>query len=210
MRKMLFIAGLLTADSAAHGQTQNSTTNCNVYGSTLNCNTTSQTANGIDWNAYRQQQQQINQQNQDNMNRAMQNLGQAIAASRERKRQRAEAEATQAAEEAQQVADKAREAAKNSAILRATSSDTAPVPAVPREPPVILRCTVGTSLVGLALYEKNGPWLATFTPDSVSWSGPVWRTAVSRIDMSLTSVAILSELDGAQETGACSIGERRF
>ena len=67
MRTVLLTSCLLIG-SAGYAQTQNSTTNCNVYGSTLNCNTTTQSQAGIDWNAYNQRQQQINQQNQDNIN----------------------------------------------------------------------------------------------------------------------------------------------
>lgn len=200
MWKILITVALSGAASAAQAHMQNSNTNCNVIGSTLNCNTTTQTTPGIDWNAYNQQQERINQQNQQNMNRSMQNLGEAIAADRERRKvKRAEKE-----------------------IAEALAHDPAPAPpAPPAEPPVLLACTVNNGPVSVTLYPESGRAdvtsggiskmrAATFTRDTVTWTSPVWRTAISRLDLSVVSVALLPSMKGVQMTGSCSLAQRKF
>ncbi|MEO8176069.1 MAG: hypothetical protein ABI626_05355 [Sphingomicrobium sp.] len=200
MRKMLIGATLLAITSEGTAQTQNSTTNCSVIGSTLNCNSTTQSNPGVDWNAYNQQQQRINQQNQQNMNQSMQNLGTAIAADRERRKvKRAEKE-----------------------IAEAMSRDPDPAPAPPPvEPPILLACTVNNGPVSVTLYPNSGRAdvtsggiskmrAATFTRDTVTWTSPIYRTAISRVDLSLVSIALLPSMKGVQMTGSCSLAERKF
>lgn len=224
MRKLIALATVLFA-SAARAQTQESTTTCQVILGTMTCNTR---PSGIDWDAYNQRQQQINQQNQQNMNQAFQNLGAAIAAERERRRQREEAEQLQSraeASQAQQEADQAAQQARQDTILRAMQAaiarDNSPLPPPPKEAPVLLSCAIGPYSTSVALYEKASrvdvteagvtrARVASFTPDAVSWTGSVWSTAVSRLDMSLISVAVLPEMAGAQVTGTCSLAERKF
>lgn len=221
VRNKLFVTVVLIIGGIGQAQSQNSTTNCDVLGNTLNCNTNTQSTPGIDWGSFNQQQRQINQQNQQNLNNSMENLGAAIAADRERKRQRREAEAARLADEAEQAARRAREEAANAAMQVALAADNGVVPPVPAERPVILACKIEGYSMNLALYEKTGRVDVTergvtksragiFTSDTVSWRGSVWRSAVSRIDMSITSVAILPELGGAQVSGNCVIAERKF
>lgn len=228
MRKLILALATMVVAGVAQAQTQNSTTNCNVVGSNVNCNTTTQTNPGIDWNGHSQQQQEINRQNQENINRSMENLGRAIAADRERRRQRKEAEQLQAqasAERSQQEAEQTAQQARQDTVLKAMQAaiarDNAPLPPSPKEPPVLLTCKIGSYSTSVALYEKAArvdvteigvtkARVATFTPEAVSWSGSVWRTAVSRLDMSLISVGVLPEMAGAQVTGTCSLAERKF
>jgi len=214
-------AGMAVAASAASAQTQNSTTNCYNLGYSVQCNTNTTTQPAAptinprqyDPNAY----QRAFEQSQQNTNQAFQNLGAAIAEGRERKRQRREAEAAQA----QANAQKARDDAVTSAMYAAIERDNAPAPPAPPEKPVLLSCAIGEHSTSLALYETAGrvdvteagvtkARTATFTPNAVTWEGSVWRTAVSRIDMSLISIARLPEMAGAQVTGTCSLAERKF
>lgn len=208
--------------SSAHPQTQNSTTNCHDVGGYLTCNTTTAAPPpGIDWEANNRGMEQANQQNLENIGRSMQSLGAAIAAGRENKRRRKEADALQKQSEADQAARMVRNEQMTKAYEIALAQDNVPAPPPPIEKPIVLACQVGDSNTSLALYEKAGrvdvttegltkARAATYTPDAVSWTGPVWRTSVSRVDLSLISVAILPELDGAQMKGTCSLAERKF
>lgn len=227
------LAGVMAIGTAcaAVAQTQNSTTNCYTMGTSVQCNTNTTTMPPkptLDWGAINRQQQVINQQNQQNTTRAFENLGAAIAADREQRRQRkeaaavqAQADAARALEEADLSAQKAQADSIQNAMQAAIDRDSAPTPPPPAEKPVLLSCAIGNSSSSLALYEKNqrvdvteaGVTKAragTFAPDTVSWIGSVWRTAVNRVDMSLISVAILPELSGVQVTGTCSLTERKF
>lgn len=216
------LIGVTIAVTASGAEAQTSTTNCYTMGNTVQCQTTAPPT--IDWNAINQQ----NQQNQQNINQSFQNLGAAIAANRERRRLRKEAEAAaaqaaaaQAQLEVDQAAQKAREDAVLNAMQAAIARDNAPTPPPPSEKPVLLSCVLGDYTTHLALYEKAGrvdvtdagvtkARAATFTPDAVTWQGSVWRSAVSRIDLSLVSISILPEAPGAQVTAACSLAERKF
>lgn len=219
-RAMVGLAMAFVA-SAAGAQTQNSTTTCNAVGGFLNCNTTTTTqpsittqtpAPGIDWNAYNQRQQEINRQNQENMNRSMQNLGAAIAADRERRRLKRQAEEY---------------ARKRAEINAALAQDNEPAPPPPEGvTPVRLRCTIGdgsNQQTGtVALYEPlnradvtddNGltrARAATFTEDTVSWTGSVWRASISRLDMSITLIGVIPAVIDVRLNGTCQLAERQF
>jgi Spy/CpxP family protein refolding chaperone len=83
-----FLSALLLAMIASAASAQTSTTNCNSYiPNNVQCTTTTSPSSGVNWGAFMQQQQQIQQQQNQQMQQSMQNLGAAIAAQRERKRQ---------------------------------------------------------------------------------------------------------------------------
>lgn len=190
MRKLLVVVGLVAGASVAHAQT--STTNCYGTAYSVQC-TTNNTA---------QQQQQ--------MNEAFRNLGAAIAARRERKRQeKAAAEAS-----AQLEAVKA-------AIQRAIDSDNAPAsPPPPDGQPVLLVCTINNAPASIALYEKlnradvttggvTHTRLATFTPEAVTWTTPLLRNSLSRVDGSYTGYGNIPEVEGQSITGNCKLAAAR-
>ena len=125
MQKTLVAITLLTISAALPAQT--TTTNCYAIGSSVQCTSHNDA------------------QQQEQMNQAFRNLGQALAERRERKR--AEKAAKQAL--AQQEAVKA-------AVQRAIASDTAAAAPPPTdEDPIVLVCAINTSTATIALYEKH-------------------------------------------------------
>jgi hypothetical protein len=199
MRKLITMIALVVAGSAAHAQTSNSTTNCYGTGYSIQCNTTTHSNPGVDWNAFNQQQQQIQQQNQQNMNQAFANLGAAIAARRERKAQEKTA----------------------AAIRAALASDTAPAsPAPTDEQPILLACNINNQPASIALYEKHSrvdttsggvtkTRAATFTTEAVSWTTPLLRNSLSRVDGSYTGYGNIPEVEGQSISGTCTLASQR-
>lgn len=195
MKRYLFALGAAFIASSASAQSQ-TTTNCQFVLGTMQCTSNN---SGIDWNAYNQQQQEINRRNQENINRSMQNLGSAIAADRERRR-------------AKRV---------QRAVEKAIASDPATLLPLPDESPVTLSCSSSIGGFTAALYEQSGradvtsggitkSRSATFAANTVSWESAVWRSAVNRTDLSFVGVAVLPELDGMTVTGTCQIAQRQF
>jgi hypothetical protein len=208
MRKTISILALAFLSTAATAQT--STTNCNSYGSSISCTTQSQP--GIDWNAWSQQQQAIQRQNQQNINQSFSNLGAAIAAERERRREKKAAEATAAANAEIEAEIKAAIASDN-ALAEPPPSD---------EQPVLLACTINGRPGSIALYEKHGradttsngitrTRSATFTIDTVTWTSPLMRSSLSRLDGSFTGYPNIPGLEGQTFQGTCAVAsERKF
>lgn len=199
MRKVTLATVLVAAAGAAPAQTQNSTTNCNVWGNTVNCNTTTQTSPGFDWGAFYRQQQEINRQNQENITRSFDNLGTAIAQDREQRKQR----------RVQQAID----------LALAKEVPAPPPPA--DELPVLLACVTDQGPLSIALYERNAradvtaagttrTRLATFTPDAVTWTSPLMTVFLSRVDLSILGIAAIPELQGYSNKGTCQIAQRQL
>ena len=199
MRNTLIGVATLFVTSAAGAQT--TTTNCTTVGYGVQC--TSRTQPSI---------QQSEQQNQENLNRAVQNLGTAIAANREKRQ-------VKKAEEAAAAAQAEIDAQVQAAL--ATEQPAAPAPA--DESPVLLACTVNSEPFNIALYEKHGradvtsggiirTRAATFNTDSVTWASPVVRSALSRIDGSYIGYSNLPALEGQVVwRGICTVAmERKF
>lgn len=190
MRKLIILVICSGFPVAAHAQT--TTTNCYGMGYSVTC-----TSNN-------------NAQQQEQMNQAFRNLGQAIAARRERKR------AEKAAEQA-----RAKEEAVKAAVERAVASDTAIASPPPTdEEPIVLVCSMNGATATIALYENHHradvtaqgvtkTRLATFTPDSVTWSGPVTRATLSRVDGTYTAYGNIPELEGQSLTGTCKRATER-
>lgn len=206
MRKTLIFAALFFTTAVAYAQTSN--TNCYGYGSSVQCTTTS--TPGIDWNAWSQRQQQIQQQQQQNTNQAFANLGAAIAARSERKRQEKAARAAAAAA-----------AITAAAVKAAIDADRAPAMTPPSdEQPVLLACTIGGSPVSLALYENHGrvdttsagvtrTRQAVFTTAAITWTAPLIRSTLSRLDGSYLGYGNIPEVEGQTVTGSCKLAESR-
>jgi hypothetical protein len=197
---------LLTIAGAAAGQTSN--TSCSSYiPNNVQCTTT--TNPGVNWGAFMQQQQQIQQQQQQNMNQAFSNLGAAIAARQERKRQEKAAAAEQA---------------ELDAIKAAVANDPdLPQPPPADEQPVRLACTANGHTAALALYEKHGrvdvsadgashTRQATFSADTIAWNTPIARATLSRLDGSYSSIATFRGVEGQTvSSGSCTLAtERKF
>jgi uncharacterized protein YecT (DUF1311 family) len=189
MRKWLILSAI-AVPGAAHAQT--STTNCYGFGSSVQCTTTN------------------NAQQQEQMNQAFRNLGAAIAARRERK------QAEKAAQEAQAHLE-----AVKAAIQRALDSDNAPAAPPPSdEQAVMLVCTINNSPASIALYEKHNradvtsggvthTRMATFTTEAVTWTTPLLRNSLSRVDGSYTGYGNIPEVEGQSITGNCKLASAR-
>jgi type II secretory pathway pseudopilin PulG len=190
MRRLLIATCLFVGATAANAQT--STTNCSSIGSSISCTT----------NNSAQQQEQMNQ--------AFRNLGAAIAARRERKREEKAAEELRAQQEAVKAA-----------VQRAIESDNAPASPPPSdEEPVLLVCTINNNPASIALYEKHNradvtssgvthTRLATFTAEAVTWTTPLLRNTLSRVDGSYTGYGNIPEVEGQSITGACKLATAR-
>lgn len=193
MRRVVSIATLGLAASAAHSQATTST-NCVGAGWSVQCNSTTYDSG--------QQQQQ--------MNEAFRNLGAAIAARRERKR------AEHAAEEA-----RVQEEAIRTAVQSALDSDNAPASPPPTdEKPVLLVCTVNNAPASIALYEKHNradvtsagvtrTRMATFTPEAVTWTSPLLRSTLSRMDGSYIAYGNIPAVAGQSINGSCKVANDR-
>lgn len=193
MRKIMVFAAAVCFGGAASAQT---TTNCNSYGSTVRCTTSPDAA----W------------QNQQNLNQAASNLGAAIAARRDRKRQEravAEAAAAQAATEA--------------AIRVADAADIATqLPLPTDEQPILLACTMNGGAVSLALFERHNrvdvtvgsktkTRPANFSTAAVTWVTPLLRFSLNRLDGSYTGDGNIPEVQGQSISGSCALAtERKF
>ncbi len=199
MRKILLGLAALAVTSAAHPQT--TTTNCTAVGYGVQC--TSRTQPTLEQNQ---------QQNQENNNRAFQNLGAAIAADREKRRGERAAESAAAA---QSEIDTQVEAAL------ATEQPASPPPT--DESPALLACTVNNEPFSIALYEKHGradvtsggvarTRAATFNTDAVTWTSPVVRSAINRLDGSYVGYSNIPALQGQIVwRGSCTVArERKF
>ncbi len=199
MRKVLFGLAAAAVTSAAHAQT--TTTNCATVGYGVQC--TSRTRPSSD---------QSQQKNQENINRAFQNVGAAIAADREKRRGKKAADSAAAA---QSEVDAQVEAAL------ATEQPASPPPT--DESPALLACTVNNEPFSIALYERHGradvtsggvarTRAARFESDSVTWSSPVVRSALSRLDGSYIGYSNLPSLRGQIVwRGSCTVAmERKF
>lgn len=183
MRKIIVLTAAICIAGSVHAQ---STTNCNAVGSAVRCTTSPDAA----W------------QNQQNLNQAAANLGAAIAARRERKRQeRAEA-----------------------SIKAAEASDTpSQTPPPADETPVVLACTMQGRPISLALYEKNarvdatGPdgimrtRSASFSSALVTWTSPTARYSLSRLDGTFAAEGAIPAMAGQRAAGTCAVAtERKF
>lgn len=192
MRKMFAgVAALLFGGGAA---AQTTTTNCAGVGYGVQC--TSRTQPDA-----RQQQNQ----NQENMNRAIQNIESIISAGRERRAQQRASEA-QAAEQAEIDAEVA--------AANATAKPQLPTPT--DELPVILACTVNDQQVTMALYEKHGRVDVTangstgshdaqFKADAVIWTSALANSVLNRFDSSYIAYSNLAAIKGQLVwQGTCS------
>jgi hypothetical protein len=199
VRKLLILVLLASSAGVVHAQT--STTNCYNFGFSVQCTTTNPA----------QQQEQINQ--------TFRNLGAAIAARQERKRQE------KAAEEARRAADEARgrQEALEASLQQALNSDNAPAEPPPAdEKPVLLACMVASGEPGgsVTLYEKHNradvtmegvtrTRVATFTTDAVTWTDAIMRVSLSRLDGSFVATGNIPATAGRRINGTCRITTAR-
>ena len=191
MQKIIASVAVLFAATVAHAQT--STTNCVNSGYGVQC--TSRTQPSPD---------QKEEQSQRNLDRAFESIGATIAAKRQRRRE----------EKAQSEVDEQ--------IRLALLTEQPALPPPTDESPSRLVCTINAQPLSIALYEKHGRTdvtsagvtrtrVATFKPDSVSWTSPVVRSELSRLDGSYVGYSNITALEGQVVwTGKCTLAEQKF